>query len=303
MHWLSWSKMCRAKDSGGMGFWDLECFNLAMLAKQAWRLVTDPDSLLSRILKARYYPRGTYFTADVGERPSHTWRGILAARNGLSQGLRKRIGNGLDTAIWGDFWVPPRSSSRIMTRRPPDCVFPDKVSDLIDWSTWSWDFELISNTFWEVDVHNILQLSFGSPTTEDKLFWAFSKTGHFTVRSCYHNLLNGKIGMDSPGGSASEDNSRWKWLWKINVPPKVRTFLWRASHEIIPTRAALASRHVGTNPFCDFCNEEIETGAHLFFTCPFFAAIWTENPFGITHPFPASNFAMGLRSLRDLVHE
>lgn len=170
MHWLSWSKMCRAKDSGGMGFRDLECFNLAMLAKQAWRPVTDPDSLLSRILKARYYPRGTYFTADVGERPSHTWRGILAARNGLSQGLRKRIGNGLDTAIWGDFWLPPRSSSRIMTRRPPDCVFPDKVSDLIDWSTWSWDFELISNTFWEVDVHNILQLSFGSPTTEDKLF-------------------------------------------------------------------------------------------------------------------------------------
>lgn len=31
-------------------------FNLAMLAKQAWRLVTEPNLLLCRILKARYFP-------------------------------------------------------------------------------------------------------------------------------------------------------------------------------------------------------------------------------------------------------
>lgn len=69
MHWLSWSRMCRTTELWGMGFRGLECFNLAMLAKQAWRLVTEPDLLLCRILKARYFPWGSFFTADVGERP------------------------------------------------------------------------------------------------------------------------------------------------------------------------------------------------------------------------------------------
>lgn len=71
-------------------------------------------------------------------------------------------------------------------------------------------------------------------------------------------MLNGKLRMeDGPSWSSlSVSNLRWNWLWKINVPPKVQTFLWRACHEIIP------SRHIGTNPFCGFCKVEIETGAH-----------------------------------------
>lgn len=86
-----------------------------MLAKQAWRLVTALDLLLSRIMKARYFPRGSFFTADVGDRASLTWRSIVAARAGFSSGLRKRIGNGLDTSIWGDFWLSSPSTGRIIT--------------------------------------------------------------------------------------------------------------------------------------------------------------------------------------------
>lgn len=77
MHWLPWAVLCRPKRSGGMGFRDLTCFNLAMLAKQAWRLLVSPTSLLARVLKARHFPRASFFQADIGERPSFTWRSIL----------------------------------------------------------------------------------------------------------------------------------------------------------------------------------------------------------------------------------
>lgn len=57
--WLSWSHMSMAKKKGGLGFRGLHRFNLAILGKRCWNLLTQPNSLESRLLKARYYPNGS----------------------------------------------------------------------------------------------------------------------------------------------------------------------------------------------------------------------------------------------------
>lgn len=92
--WLSWKNFCRPKGEGGMGFYNLESFNLPLFAKQGWRIITEPNLLHSQILKARYFPGGTFFNADVGECPSVTWRSIVTVRSCLMDGVRIRIGNG-----------------------------------------------------------------------------------------------------------------------------------------------------------------------------------------------------------------
>jgi hypothetical protein len=57
IYWMSWERMGFAKDQGGMGFRDLMAFNKALLAKQWWRVVQEPDSLVGCILRAKYFPR------------------------------------------------------------------------------------------------------------------------------------------------------------------------------------------------------------------------------------------------------
>ena len=45
INWINWKRSCTPKNKGGMGFRDINAFNLAMLAKQAWLLVTGSHSL------------------------------------------------------------------------------------------------------------------------------------------------------------------------------------------------------------------------------------------------------------------
>jgi hypothetical protein len=78
--WMSWNKLGESKDKGGMGFRDLGCFNKALLAKQGWRLWKEPDSLVSKIMKAKYYPNGSFLESHLGNKPSFAWRSIWGAK-------------------------------------------------------------------------------------------------------------------------------------------------------------------------------------------------------------------------------
>jgi len=56
IHWLSWDNLSTHKIDGRMSFKSLPVFNLAMLGKQGWRIMTNPNTLIARIYKARYFP-------------------------------------------------------------------------------------------------------------------------------------------------------------------------------------------------------------------------------------------------------
>jgi hypothetical protein len=76
IHWMSCENMGFPKNQGDMGFRDLGCFNKALPAKQLWRLLQHPNSLVARIYKAKYYPHHHVMTANTGLIPSFAWRSI-----------------------------------------------------------------------------------------------------------------------------------------------------------------------------------------------------------------------------------
>lgn len=76
MQWISWDVMMRPKSHGGIGFRDLQLFNQALLARQAWRLLQFPESLCACVLKARYYLDGNLIDTVFTGNPSSSWRAI-----------------------------------------------------------------------------------------------------------------------------------------------------------------------------------------------------------------------------------
>lgn len=78
--WMKWDHMCREKDKGDLGFKTLNEFNLAELGKQAWRLITNPNSLVTRFIKAKYYSSSSFLVAKQGSNPSYICRSLLATK-------------------------------------------------------------------------------------------------------------------------------------------------------------------------------------------------------------------------------
>ena len=70
------------------------------------------------------------------------------------------------------------------------------------------------------------------------------------------------------------DKRLWHKMWKMDVPPKVRTFLWRACSEILPTRANLARRRLPIDPRCEIYRHEEETVCHVLWECPLATNVW-----------------------------
>ena len=99
IHWQEWWKLCMPKGKGGMGFRDLQSFNMTMLAKQVWRLLCNPESLCARVLRARYYPDGKLLNARMKRGSSYTWQSVLAGLNCFKLGYIWHVGDGTHIKI------------------------------------------------------------------------------------------------------------------------------------------------------------------------------------------------------------
>ena len=67
----------------------------------------------------------------------------------------------------------------------------------------------------------------------------------------------------------------WAKLWNLRALEKVKMLLWRiGSNALPPTKENLIQRIGSIDPTCVLCNQENETGPHMFFKCPIARAIW-----------------------------
>lgn len=102
IHWRRWGILCKPKWSGGLGLRDFEIFNQAMLAKQAWHILQNPQSLVAKVLKAKYFHSSDFLESKLGHRPSFVWRSISRGKELLMKGLVQKVGDGSSIKVYHD---------------------------------------------------------------------------------------------------------------------------------------------------------------------------------------------------------
>ncbi|GMI91035.1 hypothetical protein like AT4G29090 [Hibiscus trionum] len=227
-----------------MGFRDLSKFNIAMLAKQAWRILQNPESLLSRVFRARI----------IRERSEMEHRG------------------GTHVLIWEDFWLPGRESRLVDSPRVGGLF---TVNDLMNQNSREWNVQLIRQHFNQQDSTAILSIPLTASPLHDKLVWRGERTGLYTVRSGYRMLLNNNQ-------ATIEDKQTYKLLWSAECPSKVRIFTWKSIWNYIPTFQNLHRKRISPNARCARCNSQTESLEHVFRECLFSQQLW--HCLGVTWP-------------------
>ncbi|CAN6581073.1 unnamed protein product [Malus baccata var. baccata] len=206
--WISWERLMKQKRFGGLGFRDIQCFNLAFLAKIGWRLIQNPMSLLATVLKEKYYPGKNFTEVGKGKNTSWGWKGIFEARKVLLQGLRWRVGDGAYINIRKDPWFPRPSTFKV---KPLVNLQATLASDLID------------SGFHRDDVDPILSIPLSKTGCHDRMVWHHNVNGDYLVRSGYGvaiNLMeNGALGKKGCGSASEKPKNchAWNLIWKLKL--------------------------------------------------------------------------------------
>ena len=242
--WVSWRRMCKSNFYGGMGFRNLQAFNLAMLAKQGWRILTNTNSLMARLYKAKYFPHVDVLNYKKANNPSYAWRSIHNSLEVIRKGTRWRVGNGQRIHIWEDKWLPTPITYKVISPQTDFKGFP-MVSSLIDNDTKWWKVDMVMSIFLPFEANTILKIPMSYNLPEDSLIWIGNKKDSFTVKNAYHIALS--MVDSEEDGECSSGNARtllWKRIWHQKIPPKLKIFAWRTCVNGLPTMFNLNHRGI-----------------------------------------------------------
>ncbi|KAF7842590.1 putative RNA-directed DNA polymerase [Senna tora] len=167
--------------------------------------------------------------------------GMLPGREVLKLGLIRRIGDGNSTGVFTDPWD----------------------------GGGQWDIEKVNEVFEPLVAEAVIKIPLSRSNPKDSWMWRFNANGLFSVKSAYKVVHNSY----SRTNTWTRYSSVWKKIWKGNLPPKIRSFCWRACRGILPTCINLKNRGVDVDTRC-LCGLDDEDTCHALVACPVLKPLW-----------------------------
>ncbi|XP_072069688.1 uncharacterized protein [Arachis hypogaea] len=176
----------------------------------------------AKVLKAVYFPNEDFKVSKAGKGASWIWKSIVHGKDFLLRNGRWLIGNGDKVRILEDNWILNMNKRPVIMSN--DVTF---VKELISVGQ-GWNVSELRKHFDGDTIGKIIRTPVSVIGREDKFSWPLKEDGKYTVKTGYHVARKEQHINDSSVPSTSDDfNDLWRDIWKLKVPQKIRTFLWR----------------------------------------------------------------------------
>ncbi|KAH9742578.1 pentatricopeptide repeat-containing protein [Citrus sinensis] len=177
-----------------------------------WRIIQEPNSLVEKLMKARYFKHSSFMEAKAGSQPSFIWRSILWEREVTEKGLRWRIGNGEQVKVYQSKWLPRPDTFKLIS--PPKLHLETAVSELIN-EKHEWNKEIIQHNFLRVDAEQITKIPLPRQPNPDQVVWHYDKKGDYSVKSGYQLAL--KMKTPDMASCSEEKQNFWNTIWNLLI--------------------------------------------------------------------------------------
>lgn len=240
IYWKKSNLLEDHKSLGGLGIQNIESLNHALLFKQAWRIQSQPNLLVSKIFNAKY--QGRWFKKSMEEGSpvrSSSWgaRSIMRSVCSLKAGTRRVVGNGESISITEDVWVGDSKINFKQPQQPDGSPNLTIVAELLNVEGNAWQASSVWSLFHNQTARAILAKHIPLEKCGHGREWGPSANGNYNIKSGYWLHKRG----DSP---LLEESIFWKKWWKVKLWPKWKIFIWKIVHNAIPTRINLAKRKI-----------------------------------------------------------
>ncbi|XP_028556427.1 uncharacterized protein LOC114581139 [Dendrobium catenatum] len=245
-----------------------------MRAKFAWNLVLNPNSLLNRILIAKY--GNDWWRSDSWRCGSSSWKIIASGWKDLKGFIRWKVVNGRSINVLKDVWILEKCLNKWPTFV---AVFEDDNSTLDCFiQEGSWNREKLPLFFGEDLVKLICNIQICQDSESDYM------------------ELKRKLSGKSISSMLREENVREvavvdhnAWIHKVKMNARVKLFIWRLRKDAVPTANFLKKRRLSGCNLCPRGYREVEHVDHITSKCSnLIEVIWKLRRWGFPVPIFSS---------------
>ncbi|KAJ7009375.1 hypothetical protein NC653_000139 [Populus alba x Populus x berolinensis] len=261
---VTWASLCYPKTEGGLGIKRIKDWNKAAILKLVWRILTESSSIWvawthSILLRGR-----CFWFCNIPSSSTWSWRKLLLSRTWSKGYFAPFIGNGRQTSLWLDYWLP--NGRRFCDFLPfkllssTNLPWNAKVADIISEGRWAFpeghaDLLPLWNSI------NFLP----QDHLPDHYIWRGHPSGQFNINTAWELIRESR-----------PSNTFYHLIWFPGHVPRHAFILWIASLERLSTMDRLQSFRIIHAATCILCGAQEETHEHLFFQCPYSASVWRE---------------------------